>query len=149
MTFMKEIALKPIGFVKNNVAEPRFGGFAGEISEIIVDKKFKAALKGIDDYSHVIIVYWMDRVKGYAITHRPQGNPAVPIVGIFACRCPQRPNPIAITTVKLVSHKGNKIRVKGLDVLNNTPVIDIKPYWPQYDKVGREKIPEWVNKLEF
>lgn len=143
------IVLKSIGFVKNNVKEPRFGGFADEISEIIVDEKFAEALSGIDDYSHVIIVYWMDKVKNYVTTHRPQGNPNVPIVGIFACRCPQRPNPIAITTVELIGHEGNKIKVKGLDILDGTPVIDIKPYWPQYDKVRNERIPKWVNRLEF
>jgi len=146
---MKEINLKPIGFVKNNITEPRFGNFANEISEIIVDEKFTEALKGIDDYSHVIIVYWMDMVKDYVITHQPQGNPNVPVVGIFACRCPRRPNPIAITTVRLIEHKGNRIKVKGLDILDGTPVIDIKPYWPQYDKVDDGKIPDWVNKLKF
>ena len=146
---MEGINLKPVGFVKNNIKEPRFGNFAGEISEIIVDKKFAEALNGIEEYSHVIIVYWLNRVKKSVITHRPQGNPNVPIVGIFACRCPERPNPIAITTVKLIAHEGNKIRVKGLDILDGTPIIDIKPYWPQYDKVENEKIPGWVNKLEF
>ena len=146
---MNEIILKPIGFVKNSVKQPRFGNFANEVSEVIVDEKFAEALKGIDDYSHVIIVYWMDRVKDYVIQHQPQGNPNVPIVGIFACRCPQRPNPIAITTVKLIGREGNKIKVKGLDTLDGTPVIDIKPYWPQYDKVEDCKIPDWVNKLEF
>lgn len=145
---MKDITLKPIGFVKNNIKEPRFGNFASEISEIIVDEKFTEALKGIDDYSHVIIVYWMNKVRDYVITHQPQGNPAVPIVGIFSCRCPERPNPVAITTVRLVGHEGNRIKVKGLDILDSTPIIDIKPYWPQYDKVDG-KIPDWVNKLEF
>lgn len=146
---MKEIILKPVGFVRNNVKEPRLGGFGEEISEIVVDEKFKDALKGIEDYSHIIIVYWMDKVKDCVITHRPQGNPNVPVVGIFACRCPQRPNPIAITTVKLLGRKENILEVKGLDILDGTPVIDIKPYWPQYDKVEDGKIPEWVNELEF
>ena len=146
---MEKIILDPIGFVKNSVKEPRFGNFADEISEVVVDKKFEESLLGIDDYSHVIIVYWMDKVKEHVVKHRPQGNPDVPIVGIFACRCPQRPNPIGITTVKLLEHKGNVIRVRGLDVLDGTPVIDIKPYWPQYDKVENGKIPDWVNKLEF
>lgn len=146
---MDEIRLTPIGFVKNGVKEPRFGGFADSVSEVVVKPQFAQALKGIDDYSHVIIVYWMDRVKERVITHRPQGNPNVPIVGIFACRCPQRPNPIAITTVKLLSRKGNRIVVKGLDVLDGTPVIDIKPFWPQYDVAENWKIPDWVNRLEF
>ena len=146
---MKSITIKPIGFVKNNIKEPRFGNFTDEVSKIIVSKKFTKALTGIEDYSHIIIVYWMDKTKDYVNTHRPQGNPRVPIVGIFACRCPQRPNPIGITTVKLISHQGNKIKIKGLDILNGTSIIDIKPYWPQYDKVVGGKIPDWVNKLKF
>ncbi len=146
---MKEIKVDPIGFVKNNEKEQRFGSFSNEITEIEVDEKFTDALNGIDDYSHVIIVFWMDKVKDYVITHQPQGNPDVPIVGIFACRCPPRPNPIAMTTVKLIEHKGNKIKVKGLDILDGTPVIDIKPYWPIYDKVKGEIIPDWVNKLDL
>jgi tRNA-Thr(GGU) m(6)t(6)A37 methyltransferase TsaA len=146
---MKEIIFNPIGTVKNNIKVPRFGGFGDEISEIVVDEKYTEALNGIDDYSHVIIVYWMDRVKKKVITHRPQGNPKVPVVGIFSCRCPQRPNPVAMTTVRLIGHDGNKIKVKGLDILDGTPIIDIKPYWPQYDKVEGEKIPDWVNELEL
>ena len=146
---MKEIKVDPIGFVKNNEKEQRFGSFSNEITEIEVDEKFTDALNGIDDYSHVIIVFWMDKVKESVITHQPQGNPEVPIVGIFSCRCPQRPNPIAITTVKLIERQGNKIKVKGLDILDGTPIIDIKPYWPIYDKVIGGIIPDWVNKLDL
>ena len=146
---MKKISLHPIGFVKNKIKTPRFGNFANEVSEVILDQKFSEALKVIDDYSHIIVVYWMDKVQDYVIQHRPQGNPKVPIVGIFACRCPQRPNPIGITTVKLLGHRKNKIKVKGLDILDKTPILDIKPYWPQYDKVKDGRIPDWVNKLEF
>ena len=149
MSVMDEICLKPIGFVKNNVKEPRVGSFADEVSEIVVDVKFTDALNGIEDYSHVIIVYWMDKVKKSVITHRPQGNPKVPIVGIFSCRCPPRPNPIGVTTVELLERKENRIRVKGLDILDGTPVIDIKPYWPVYDKVENAKIPDWVNELDL
>ena len=149
MSNMEEINLKPIGFAKNSVKEPRFGNFGDEITEIVLDEKFTDALTGIDEYSHVIIVFWMDKVKNQVITHRPQGNPEVPIVGIFSCRCPPRPNPIAQTTVKLVGHEGNKIKVEGLDILDGTPIIDIKPYWPKYDKVDEGKIPDWVNKLEL
>ena len=146
---MKEIKIKPIGYVKNKVIKNRFGGFGKEISTIQLEKCYSGALKGIEDYSHVIIVYWMDKVKEHMIMHRPQGNPEVPIVGIFACRCPQRPNPIGITTVKLLEQKDDQIIVQGLDILDGTPIIDIKPYWPQYDRPGKAKIPDWVYKLEF
>lgn len=146
---MEKITLTSIGYIKNNIKEPRFGSFSDEVSEIILDEKFTEALNGIDDYSHVIIVYWMDKVKDRVITHRPQGNPNVPVVGIFSCRCPQRPNPIGITTVKLIERKENRIKVKGLDILDGTPIIDIKPYWPKYDKVEDGKIPDWVNRLDI
>jgi tRNA-Thr(GGU) m(6)t(6)A37 methyltransferase TsaA len=146
---MKEITLRPIGFAENSEAEPRFGSFADVVTEIVVDEEFTEALNGIDDYSHVVVVYWMDKVKEHVITHRPQGNPDVPVVGILSCRCPQRPNPIAISTVRLLGHEGNKITVKGLDILDGTPVIDIKPYWPQYDKVEGGRIPDWVCKLDI
>jgi tRNA-Thr(GGU) m(6)t(6)A37 methyltransferase TsaA len=146
---MDEITIKPIGVAVNDVKEPRFGHFEEEITTIEVDEEYTNALNCIEDYSHVIVVFWMDKVKACNITHRPQGNPEVPEVGIFSCRCPPRPNPIAMTTVELVGHEGNKIRVKGLDILDGTPIIDIKPYWPQYDDVIEGKIPEWVNKLDL
>ncbi|MBI4170442.1 MAG: tRNA (N6-threonylcarbamoyladenosine(37)-N6)-methyltransferase TrmO [Candidatus Aenigmarchaeota archaeon] len=148
---MKKITFMRIGVVKNNVKQPRFGNFADEISTILMDKKFSGALDGIEDYSHVIIIYLMNKAdrNDYVIRHRPQGKRDVPVVGIFACRCPPRPNPVAISTVKLLEHKGNKIKVQGLDALDRTIVLDIKPYWPQYDKVTNHRIPTWVNRLEF
>jgi tRNA-Thr(GGU) m(6)t(6)A37 methyltransferase TsaA len=146
---MKDITLGPIGFARNSEKEPRFGNFDDEISEIVVDEEFTEALNSIDDYSHVVIVYWMDKVEDSVITHRPQGNPDVPIVGILACRCPQRPNPIGVSTVRIMGREGNKITVKGLDILDGTPIIDIKPHWPQYDKVEDARVPDWVYKLDI
>jgi tRNA (adenine37-N6)-methyltransferase len=144
-----EIKMKPVGFVKNAVKEPRFGDWRGVVSELVLDKEYEDALVGIEDYSHLNIVFWMDQVKTCKIKHRPQGNEEVPVVGIFACRCPARPNPIGITTVELLRTERNKVKVKGLDVINNTPIIDIKPYTPQYDEVKDVKIPEWINKLKY
>lgn len=146
---MKKIVINPIGFVENKVKKPRFGNFSEEVSEIVLDKNFSAGLEGINDYSHIIVVYWMDKVKEYVVSHRPQGNQEVPIVGIFSCRCQARPNPIGITTVEMLGRKENRVKVKGLDVINGTPVLDIKPYWPQYDEAKSAKIPDWVRKLKF
>ncbi len=120
-----EIKIKHIGFVKNNVKEPRFGNWRDVISEIILNEEYEEALDGIEDYSHINVVFWMDQVKTCKIKHRPQGNTEVPVVGIFACRCQSRPNPIGITTVELLERKNNVIKVKGLDVIDNTPIIDI------------------------
>jgi tRNA-Thr(GGU) m(6)t(6)A37 methyltransferase TsaA len=146
---MDEIKIKPIGVARNTVKESRFGEFDDEITEIEVEEEYKDGLNCIDDYSHLIIVFWMDKVRSCNIIHRPQGNPDVPEVGIFSCRCPPRPNHIAMTTVRLVGHEGNRIKVKGLDIIDGTPIIDIKPFWPQYDNVEEWIIPDWVNKLKL
>ena len=143
------IKLKPLGKAKNSVKNPMLPGWQDVVTEIVIDKKFALGLDGIEDYSHIIIVYWMDQEKECHLKHHPQGREDIPYIGIFACRCPQRPNRIAISTVKLVSRKGNILTVKGLDIIDGTPILDIKPYTLQYDKVTNAKVPKWVNKLIF
>lgn len=144
-----EIILKPIGFVRNE-EKSHFGGWNKIVSELVINEEYKDALKGLEDYSHLIVIFWMRNVKTCDLRHVPQGKKGeVPEVGIFACRCPQRPNPIGITTAKLVGIKDNIITVKGLDVIKDTPILDIKPYTPQYDAAPDAKTPDWVNKLDY
>lgn len=143
------IKIKPLGMAKNNIEKPTLPGWKNVVTEIIIDKNYAKGLDGIEDYSHVIVVYWMDREKECHLKHHPQGKADIPFVGIFACRCPQRPNRIAMSTVELVRRKGNVLIVKGLDIVNGTSILDIKPYTPQYDKVGKPKVPKWINKLDF
>lgn len=144
-----EIKLKPIAFAKNK-EKKHFGNWSNVITEIKIEKKYQGALKGLDDYSHLIVIYWMDEVKTCDIRHVPQGKVGqVPEVGIFACRCPQRPNPIGVTTVEIIEIKNGVITVKGLDVIDDTPILDIKPYTPQYDSIKNAKVPDWVNKLDY
>ena len=88
----------------------------------------------------------MDKVKQIL---KPQGEKDVPEVGIFAYRCPWRSNPIGMTTIKVIERNGNILKVKGLDVLDGTPLIDIKPYTPPYDAVEEIRYPDWLNKLEY
>lgn len=144
-----EIKLKPIGFAKNQ-EKKHFGEWIRIITDLVIDKKYQEALKGLEDYSHLIVIYWMHEVKTCDIRHVPQGKVGeVPEVGIFACRCPQRPNPIGISTVKILGSKDNIVTVQGLDVVRNTPILDIKPYTPQYDTATDPKVPDWVNKLDY
>lgn len=143
------IRIVPLGYARNPVKKPTLPGWKDVVTEIKIDKKYAKGLDGIEDYSHIIIVYWMDREKKCHLRHHPQGRSDIPFVGIFACRCPQRPNRIAFSTVKLISRKGNVLKVKGLDILEGTPIIDIKPYTPQYDKVNKAEVPSWVNRLVF
>lgn len=144
-----EIKLKSIGFAKNS-EEKHFGKWSKIITDLVIDEQYKDALEGLKDYSHLIVIYWMHEVKACDIRHVPQGKVGeVPEVGIFACRCPQRPNPIGVSIIEILSIKGNIVTVKGLDVIKDTPILDIKPYTPQYDAVIDAKIPNWVNKLDY
>src|SRR3989337_2836316 len=129
------ITIKPLGKAKNNVAKPMLPSWKDVVTEIVIDKSYAKGLDGIEDYSHIIVIYWMDQEKECHLKHHPQGREEIPFIGIFACRCPQRPNRIAFSTVKLISRNGNVLKVKGLDILDGTPILDIKPYTPQYDEV--------------
>lgn len=144
-----KIEIKPLGKAKNSIKKPTLSGWDKVVTKIVIDKKYKEGLDGIENYSHIIVVYWMNMEKECHLKHHPQGKKDIPYIGIFACRCPQRPNPIAISTVKLLSRKGNVLQVKGLDILDGTPILDIKPYTPQYDLVKGTKVPSWVKKLTF
>jgi len=142
-----KITIIPLGRARNGIKGPMLAGWEKVKTEIIIDKRYKRGLDGIEAYSHIIVVYWMDKEVECHLKHHPQGRADVPYVGIFACRCPQRPNPIAISTVKLVSRKGNILKVRGLDILDGTPVIDVKPYTPHYDVVKKGRTPAWTKKL--
>lgn len=143
------IYFQPIGKAENTVKQPALTGWKNLVTKIVLDKRYAKGLDGIKEYSHVIIIYWMEQEKECHLKHHPQGRTDVPYGGIFSCRCPQRPNRIAISTVKLLSRKKNSIRVKGLDILDGTSILDIKPYTPVYDRVSKAKIPAWVKRLIF
>lgn len=147
--YSEALKIKVIGVVRNNVRESIFGGWKEVISNLEIYDDFIDGLSGLEDYSHVTVIYWMNAVDSCTLTHRPQGKKDVPEVGIFACRCPTRPNPLGISTAKLLRKDKKSLSVKGLDALDGTPIIDIKPYTPQYDLYSDVVIPEWVNKLEY
>jgi tRNA-Thr(GGU) m(6)t(6)A37 methyltransferase TsaA len=143
------ITIKSIGIAKNQNRQ-HFGGWKDVMTKIIINKKYQDGLEGLKDYSHVLVLFWMHEVKTCELRHVPQGKIGeVPEVGIFACRCVQRPNPIGVSIGEIITIKGSIITLKGLDVIDNTPIIDIKPYTPQYDTLSDVKTPDWVNKLEY
>jgi tRNA-Thr(GGU) m(6)t(6)A37 methyltransferase TsaA len=81
------------------------------------------------------------------LIRRPQGRSDMPEIGIFAQRAKHRPNPIGITSVKLIDITDNIIKVKGLDAIDNSPVLDIKPYFNHFDKINDNSMPDWINIL--
>ena len=148
MTLEKSSAiLKPIGFVRNGIKDSTSHDWKNVISEIVIDERLTEALDNLKEFSHLIILYWMGRAKreGTPAKIRMQHNPNKPLVGFFATRSPDRPNPVGKTTVKLLERRGNVLKVKGLDAFEGTSVLDIKPYIPGYDSAVRAKVPGWVR----
>ena len=121
------------------------------VSHVILDPKLEEALEGIeDDYSHLLVLFWLNRVqKGRRNLKKihPKSREDLPSVGIFATRTQYRPNPIGLTLVESVWRKKNILRVHGLNGVNGTPVIDIKPISPRQEFLKEPKVPKWYDQL--
>lgn len=141
---------EPIGHVKSKVKEKIDEKWGQVVSEIHLKEEFVRGLNGLETFSHIIIIYHMHESSWDPeadLVRRPQGRADMPLVGIFAQRAKHRPNPIGITAVRLVSLRGNVIEVRGLDAIDGTPILDIKPYYPAYDRIEQAQVPEWVIRL--
>ncbi len=139
-----------IGVVYNGVKEPTHEDWGSVVSEVVLDETLSEGLDGVEQFSHLLILYWMHRAaeaEPVRMRRRPRGRADMPELGIFAQRAPQRPNPIAVAAVKLLRREKNRLFVQGLDAINGTPVLDVKPYIPQYDAVASARVPEWVDRL--
>ena len=144
--------LKVIGRVRNEVKEKPAADYNwGElVSEIVVDPSLTEALDGLEDFSHIMVFWLMHKIdvtKQTALKVHPKGKRDLPLVGLFATRSPHRPNPLGKATVRLLGVRGNILKVKGLDALDGTPVIDIKPYIPGCDSVDGASVPPWIKNL--
>ena len=143
---------KEIGIVRSPVKDPVAVERWDHVeSEVVLEKQYTDALDGLDEFSHAMIIFFLHRtgVSG-AVRMRthPKGRADMPYIGIFALCTPLRPNPIGITVVEIVKRDGNRLVVKGLDAIDGTPVLDIKPYIPQPDGAGaRVEVAEWVERL--
>lgn len=144
-----EINLTPIGFVRNAVTESRREDWQSITSEIIVNENLTEALSGISAFSHIIVIFWMHRISPQERSIKkvhPRKDRNLPLTGVFATRSPVRPNPIGISTVKLMAQQGNILKVTGLDAVDGTPVLDIKPHIPGSDSPTATQIPGWLTK---
>ncbi len=118
-------------------------------SEIIICSEYEQGLKGIEEFSHLNIVFWMNRIQEKErkdLKVRPRGRSDMPLIGVFATRSPHRPNPIGLTLVELVRRKKNILTVKGLDAMNGTPILDLKPY-DIWDSAKSIRVPNWWKQL--
>lgn len=145
-----KIELNSIGFVRNSVNDKKDIGWGDDVSRIVIDRIYEQGLIGLNEFSHILVVYYLDKAKfdiNKHLVRRPQGRDDMPIVGILSQRAKDRPNPIGVTAVKIIKVEKNVITVKGLDAVDNTPVLDIKPYYPAFDRQEQATVPDWVNIL--
>jgi|YelNatPaOPRAMG01_1025707.scaffolds.fasta_scaffold17838_6 tRNA-Thr(GGU) m(6)t(6)A37 methyltransferase TsaA len=146
-----KIVLTPIGIVHSPLTEDSkelpFQSFTSDIEgEIEVFEEFEDGLDGIEGFSHLFIVFYMHRWKATKLR-------TIPLMeeeerGIFGTRSPSRPNHIGCSTVRLLSREGRFLKVKGLDIFDGTPVLDIKPYVPRVDLVKGVDNDWLIKKLE-
>jgi tRNA-Thr(GGU) m(6)t(6)A37 methyltransferase TsaA len=149
MSATEKIELKPVGFVKTKAVGKEVRN-KGNVSEIVFREDLAEALEGVDDFSHLFVIFWMHEIseeERRTVKVRPRGRRDMPLLGAFATRTPHRPNPIGLTVVELLEVEGNVVTVRGLDAFDGTPVLDIKPfdYW---DVAEDARVPEWWMKLE-
>ena len=145
---MPKIEMTPIGFVKRSSSD-EYERDRSLVSKIVFKNEFAKSLDGIEEWFHIYVIFWMHKIsdKEKILVHPGGGKK----VGIFATRAPIHPNPVGLTLVELVKREQNVLLVRGLDAVDGTPILDIKPY-PDWEKghwivVTDFRAPEWVTKI--
>ncbi|MGC8839607.1 MAG: tRNA (N6-threonylcarbamoyladenosine(37)-N6)-methyltransferase TrmO [Anaerolineae bacterium] len=130
------ITLTPIGWVRSpfrEMTEPE--ELRQHEAEIVLRPELEEGLDGIRPGDALLVIFYFHLVagKGYSLRLHPRDDPSVPKRGVFATRSPYRPNSLGATVARVVAVEGNRLRVRGLDALDGTPVLDLKPYAPAFD----------------
>ncbi len=152
------ISLDVVGYVRVNYTDEYVKEHSGEVEGIVeVLPKFTDALEGIEEYSHIFLISYLHKqadasrnvlkVRPRRLLRMGLEFKDLPIVGVFATDSPTRPNPVGLTLVKLQGRKENLLHVWGLDLFNETPIIDIKPYSSSY-RASEYKVPLWASKFD-
>jgi|TARA_B100001964_G_scaffold171769_1_gene189057 tRNA-Thr(GGU) m(6)t(6)A37 methyltransferase TsaA len=144
------IQIEPVGHISSPVTEPVDHGWGDIVSLVRLNPEFAAGLTGLDRCSHVIVVFWMHDAKfelATDLTRHHRGRTDMPKTGPFAQRARDRPNRIGITPVKLLGVDGATITVQELDAIDGTPVLNVKPYMPVFDRVNEATVPEYIDRF--
>ena len=139
--------IAPIGVVRNGVRRSKTSGWEGVESRIEIEHRLSEALRGIEGFSHIIVLTWLHLAAAEPrdqLSIHPGGDVRLPLIGVFALRVAGRPNPLGCSVVRLDRVEGATLRVRGLDVLDGTPVLDVKPYLPLYDCAPDARLPGWA-----
>jgi tRNA-Thr(GGU) m(6)t(6)A37 methyltransferase TsaA len=145
---MNEVKYKPIGVIHSPFKEPKGtpiqpAGAKGTKGVVEIFPEYTEGLKDIEGFSHIILLYHFHLSKGSALIAKPYMDNETH--GVFAMRGPSRPNPIGISVVCLVRVEGNMLHIKDVDIVDGTPLLDIKPYIPEFDIREVERI-GWLEK---
>jgi len=152
-----EVKIEPIGYVTSSIKNPKEmslfckkGINSPLISKISLKKEFKKGLEGLEKFSHIFVIYFLHKEKRVELKTYPAPTRVknLPKVGVFASRSQCRPNHIALKLVELIKVNQNEIIVKGLDGIDGSPVLDIKPYIPGFDKPEKTRVAEWYDWLK-
>ncbi len=132
-----------------DTAEP--GGYHDPVVETALQilPRWASALEGLEEYSHLIVVLWLDRAKRARQGNRlrPEGRVEMPEIGALATRTPKRPNPIGVSTPRLLRRDGATLWVTGIDAWSGTPILDVKGYTPRDDVRLDATVPDWLQRL--
>ena len=141
------ITLKSIGIVHSALKKRERRDAKKIVSEIEIEPALTEALDNVDEFSHIIVIYWMHQSRQpFPMKVQPRYKTGATPIGVFASCSPDRPNPLGKSIVKLLERRKNILKVQGLDALDGTPIIDIKPYIPEIDSVKGASIPPWIAK---
>ncbi len=127
----------PVGYVRSDVSDrgraPRQGRDASAQARIEILPEYTDAMDGIGQWSQLLVTCWMHLADRNTLAVHPRGKASAPLTGVFGTRSPARPNPVAVYTVDLISVEGNALNVRGIDAVDGTPVLDIKPHIHRLD----------------
>jgi len=146
---MKDVTLQIVGQVENGRTSTADAEWGALESRIVMAPECAAGVRGIEAFSHAVVVFFMHvdpLEEAPALLRRPRGREDMPLVGVFAQRGRMRPNPVGVTAVEIVRAEDGAVVVRGLDAIDGTPVLDLKPYVPEFDRRDAAT-PEWMSRL--
>ena len=165
-----QIHLQPVGVVRSEIKTPmpqagepdmelkeRLGrvrryheNVQSSVCELVIFPEWEELLDGLEDFSHILVLYWPHLIEPQRRNLKkvhPMGRKDLPRQGVFATCSPARPNPVLVSAVPLLERTGNVLKVKGLEAVDGSPIVDIKPYVQHYYGVEQPKVPEWMKRL--
>ncbi|HPQ70570.1 MAG TPA: tRNA (N6-threonylcarbamoyladenosine(37)-N6)-methyltransferase TrmO [bacterium] len=168
---LSKVELTPIGFVKSEIKTPILHAgdsdleltermdrirkhqetIRNNVAELIIFDQWGELLDGIEGFSHILVLYWphmIDPKRRKLKKVHPMGRKELPLQGIFGTCSPARPNPVLVTAVRLLERNGNVLKVKGLEAVDGSPIIDMKPYVKSYYGVENPTVPDWMDRIQ-